>query len=296
VALERLLLQLPHQQILSLLQRLDMSMTDSLIPVLLRIFFRMYGQSLPALMLTHAVVFDAISPASLPAWKLLLQRDKQHPELRALMNLTNSLVKKDITIEQWSEAAEKASDSNAEAEDITAEKDVHQDGVTSYYLPNAGIVLIHPFFPAFCKTMQWVNEAQEWISEQAQQRAVLMLHYIASEKADIPEYELPLCKLLCGWPMHKPVRGLLDISEEEKAEAENLLEHMISNWPILKSTSTQGLRQSFLQRSGKLSQEEQGWRLRMEQQSFDMLLDHLPWTIGVVKTLWMKDLMYVDWV
>ena len=36
--------------------------------------------------------------------------------------------------------------------------------------------------------------------------------------------------------------------------------------------------------------------LQVEQRSYDMLLEHLPWTIGIIKLGFMKEALFVEWV
>jgi hypothetical protein len=98
-----------------------------------------------------------------------------------------------------------------------------------------------------------------------------------------------------GIPLGKFVRIEYELTEEEKRQANELLEAIIVNWPILKSTTINGLRQTFLQRTGTLSFREDKWHLFIEPESFDLLLDHLPWQINLVKLPWMKHLLQVQW-
>ena len=67
------------------------------------------------------------------------------------------------------------------------------------------------------------------------------------------------------------------------------------HWGALKSTSIDGLRNSFLMRNGKLSKEEI-WQLTVENKAWDVLLAQLPWGISMVKTPWMEELLYVHWM
>ena len=77
-------------------------------------------------------------------------------------------------------------------------------------------------------------------------------------------------------------------------EANELLLSIIEHWSILKNTSVEGLRQSFLQRDGKLTFFNNEWRLQVEQKSYDMLLQHLPWNRGLIRLPWMKHLLRTE--
>jgi len=67
------------------------------------------------------------------------------------------------------------------------------------------------------------------------------------------------------------------------------------HWKALGKTSVDGLRVAFLQRRGALREEEDGWRLQLEPESFDVLLGHLPWGLATVKLPWMTRPLYTDW-
>ncbi len=85
------------------------------------------------------------------------------------------------------------------------------------------------------------------------------------------------------------------LSDEEKQLVDGLLSSVIQQWSILKNTSIAGLRETFLQREGKLEIEEEANMLYVEAKSFDMLLDHIPWTISKLKFSWMKKVILVQW-
>ncbi|HRF39189.1 MAG TPA: contractile injection system tape measure protein, partial [Saprospiraceae bacterium] len=69
----------------------------------------------------------------------------------------------------------------------------------------------------------------------------------------------------------------------------------IDNWGALGSTSPDGLRGNFLVRDGKLTRTDLGRLLQVEAQSYDLLLDRLPWGINMVKLPWMEDMLFVEW-
>jgi hypothetical protein len=85
------------------------------------------------------------------------------------------------------------------------------------------------------------------------------------------------------------------MQEGDREEAETVLQSTINYWSVLKNTSIDGLRSSFVQRSGLLRRTENGWELQVEHQSFDMLLEHLPWSISIIKLSWMKQPLYTEW-
>ena len=77
---------------------------------------------------------------------------------------------------------------------------------------------------------------------------------------------------------------------------DEVLLSVIEHWNILQNTSVEGLRQSFLQRNGKLSYNGSEWLLQVEQQPYDMLLQHLPWNISMIKLPWMEQMLKTEWI
>jgi hypothetical protein len=52
-----------------------------------------------------------------------------------------------------------------------------------------------------------------------------------------------------------------------------------------------------LLRPGKLIRKEDGdWLLQVESRTFDVLLEHLPWGISMIKLPWMKKMLWVEWI
>jgi hypothetical protein len=123
-----------------------------------------------------------------------------------------------------------------------------------------------------------------------------LLHFLATGQESAPEYALALPKLLCNIPLETPVAALTGLTGPDKDEAMALLEAVIGHWQALRNTSPDGLRGTFLVRPGKLSLRGDGdYLLRIETQTFDILLDDLPWGISIVKFPWMEKLLWVEW-
>jgi hypothetical protein len=56
-----------------------------------------------------------------------------------------------------------------------------------------------------------------------------------------------------------------------------------------------GLRETFLQREGKLQPTHDGWKLRVQRKTLDVLVDQIPWSISVVFHAWMPQPIHVTW-
>ena len=77
---------------------------------------------------------------------------------------------------------------------------------------------------------------------------------------------------------------------------ESLILGMIQNWKAIGNTSIQGFRESFLNRKGVLTLDQNNyWHLKVEPKTFDMLLDSLPWSFSIIKHPWMDRVIHVKW-
>lgn len=160
------------------------------------------------------------------------------------------------------------------------------------FIDNAGLVLLHPFIPRLFKALG-IAEGEKLLRPE---RALCLLHYLATGHRTAPEYELLLPKLLCNVDFAFPAELDVGLTEQELKEAEKVLRAAVGHWDALGNTSEEGLRGAFLFRPGKLSRHEDGdWLLQVEPRSFDILLDRIPWGIGVVKLPWMKRMLWIDW-
>jgi len=178
-----------------------------------------------------------------------------------------------------------------ETVEIESKISINDEGIFIQY---AGIVLLHPFLPMLFKNLQFIKE-NSFIDEFSHQKAMFLLHYMATGSTTPEEHELVIEKILCAWALEKPVNNLIQISLNEQKEADGLLIEVIQRWEILKKTSFAGLREGFLQRNGKLYTKNNDLHLQIESGAIDMLLDHLPWNLSLIKLPWMNDILRVDW-
>ena len=161
---------------------------------------------------------------------------------------------------------------------------------------DAGLVLLHPFLTRFFAAVGLVTNEQGRIPDAELPRAAALLHWLMSGRDAIHEFELTTIKLLLGLEPDSVLlvsEGLL--SDDDRAEADALLEAVIAHWGALGKTGVAGLRISFLQRRGLLRRNERGWQLQVEPESFDMLLGKLPWGISIVKLPWMTRPIFTEW-
>lgn len=168
---------------------------------------------------------------------------------------------------------------------------IDEEGI---FVVDAGLVLIHTFLASLLKRLQVVEDSN-FAHKKDRQKAIYVLHYLATGTVSAEEYELVVPKVLCEWPVSLPVEKNIEITLEELAEADNMLQAAIEQWPVLKNTSISGLREAFLQRNGKIFTTKDKLHLQVEPNSLDVLLDQLPWNLSVIKLPWMKAILRVDW-
>ncbi|WP_341902087.1 contractile injection system tape measure protein [Fluviicola taffensis] len=184
--------------------------------------------------------------------------------------------------------------SSKEEKRIEQGKKTDETETTDFHTPveNAGLILLHPFLNPFFTEIGLLEGDQLTDPE----LAVHVLHYLATGQENSREYELQFEKFLCGIPEDEPIRQELPLSKEIKEEAENLLDAVLEHWTALRSDSPELLRNEFLQREAKIIIEEfQSTRLVFERKAQDILLEKLPWNLGIVKIDWRKDLLFVEW-
>lgn len=162
------------------------------------------------------------------------------------------------------------------------------------YIGNAGLVLLHPFLHTYFSRLGLLG-TEGFTGEEAQFKAVHLLQYLVDGMEEHPEQGLALNKLLCGLRVDEPVPFQVSFTEQEKEVSTELLNVLRVQWEKLKNTSIEGLRASFLQRQGALTEAEEGWKLQVEQRAYDVLLQTLPWGLGMIKLSWMKKIIYTEW-
>ena len=167
--------------------------------------------------------------------------------------------------------------------------------IKTSFVRHAGLVLLHPFLVPLMNTLGLLKPDKSFKNKKAAAHAVSLLHYLSTGETAPPEYNLTLPKLLCGVSSRTSIDRYKTLSAAEKEEAESLLQAVIKHWGALGQVSNDSLRQGFLQRDGKLSRRDSDWLLQVESQTLDILLDRLPWGIGIIKLPWMTNMLFVEW-
>lgn len=199
-------------------------------------------------------------------------------------------LEKGLTPKRLVEEVRKINDITIGSGELRGES-IDEEGLFVQY---AGIVLIHPFLSTLFKRLQWVKEGK-FEDDKSKQKALHLLHYAATGREEAEEYELVVPKILCNWPLAMPIERDVELNKNELDETDRMLIAVIEQWPVLQNTSADGLREGFLQRKGKYFKRNDKRYLQIESASIDVLLDQLPWNMGIIKLPWMKDMLWVEW-
>lgn len=171
--------------------------------------------------------------------------------------------------------------------------DVDRPGLV---VDHAGLVVLHPFLPRLFERLGVAPHGTTALDPTVLPRAAALLAYAAIADDNPFDFELGLIKVLLGLRPEAVVltpAGTLSAADRDEVDA--LLNSVIEHWKVLKHTSIAGLRGSFLQRRGLLSAIDGSWRLRVEPDLFDVLIDRLPWALGPIKLPWMTTLLFTEW-
>lgn len=167
------------------------------------------------------------------------------------------------------------------------------------YIRNAGLVLLAPMLPTLFERLGLLQPDEAGVpriaGEEAASRGVHLLQYLVDGRLDRPEPELALNKLLCGLPTAHPVAPSLAPSPGDLAQCDGLLAAVMGYWPAMKNSTGDALRQTFLQREGRLLHGPSKWTLQVQRKTVDVLVDQLPWSFSLVYHRWMTDPLHVTW-
>jgi hypothetical protein len=172
-------------------------------------------------------------------------------------------------------------------------------GPDPIYIDNAGLALASAFLPPLFNTLGMLSQEEDGRvrlrDPETSSRAVHLLQFLVDGRTDAPEPLLVLNKLLCGLPLGVPIERGIEPTEQEIEICHKLLRSILAGWPALANTSVEGLRETFLQREGRLERTDEGWRLRVSRKTLDILVDEVPWSLSVSFHGWMPQPLHVSW-
>lgn len=167
------------------------------------------------------------------------------------------------------------------------------------YIANSGLVLTSPFLPNFFQSLDYLvpdgEKGLQFRDSEALSRGVHMLQYLVDQKTATPEPLLVLNKILCGAQPGTPVEPEIVPTEKEIEMADLLLRSMMANWKAISGTSVAGLRETFLQREGRLESRSENWQVTVQRKTLDVLVDQIPWSFSVTFHRWMPKPVFVTW-
>lgn len=167
-------------------------------------------------------------------------------------------------------------------------------------LRSAGLILLHPYLPRLFAALGWIDASHpqgEPFPWSRLPQAAALLNWLATGRDEPFEFELGTAKLLLGLnpDFALPVAADL-IGEAEREEGTALLGAVVEHWSALGQTSIAGLRVAFLQRGGLLYPAADGWLLRPQGETYDLLIDRLPWGISIIRLPWMQRSLHTEWL
>lgn len=190
----------------------------------------------------------------------------------------------------------KASESSKveEQEDLTIPTEDYKDTDESIYINNAGLVLFNPYITTFLSKLG-MTEKGKFKDEESTFRSVHLLQLLVSE-ASYEEHELVLNKILCNLPVSSAIPMDIEIKPAEKQLAKELIEVTMKRWKKGSSGSKESFRASFINRDGRLSMINEEWHLKVDKRGYDVILQTLPWSYGMIKLPWMLKPLIVEWI
>ncbi|PKV49121.1 hypothetical protein ATE84_1138 [Aquimarina sp. MAR_2010_214] len=213
---------------------------------------------------------------------------------KEIVSITSAMISKKLDFSEIKEMKTLTKDlhTDKQQEEIQIDTGEYESEV---YIKNAGLVLVHPYLNLFFEAAKMTDDKGN-IKPDEREKAVHLLHYLATKDENPSESSLVFEKFLCGFPIHKPIQRTVKLSKNLKKEAEDLLNSVLKYWGALKNTSPDGLREGFIKREGKLVLgDESKYRVIVEKKTQDILLEKLPWNHTLIRLPWIDKLVFVEW-
>lgn len=166
-----------------------------------------------------------------------------------------------------------------------------EQGIT---IQNAGVVILNAYVVMLFERLSLV-QANAFVSDEAQTDAVHYLQYLVTGASQTEEALLVLNKVLCGISIEVPIKDGIEVSQEQEALMQGLIEAAISYWPAIGQSSIDGFRGNWLVRDGILREEVERWTLTVEKRAYDILMLKSPFSFSIIKFPWMPKPLYVNW-
>lgn len=180
-----------------------------------------------------------------------------------------------------------------------ANQDLLEDRIdpdTLISIGNAGLVILNPIFSPLFERCNLLRD-NTFTTLESHEKAVFILHYLATGDLELDESQSVLYKILCGMDINHPIPKTVKLSQNILNLCDDAMQSIISEWKALKNTGVEGLRENFIKREGNLKDQGDSYTLDVNQESVDVILNYSPppWTVGMIKLPWMKKMLYVNW-
>ena len=163
----------------------------------------------------------------------------------------------------------------------------------SILIHNAGLVLLHPFLKTLFHECNLIVNNQ-FKGVRSLNKAVFLMEYIATGENTLdPDNNYIINKILTGMDPVKSVITYSRLTKSEKDQCKLLLTSVLKTWGPLAKTSIEGLRGSFLSRTGLYYKDMK--TLTVERSTLDILLNDVPWSISLIHFPWMTDFVKIEW-
>lgn len=164
-------------------------------------------------------------------------------------------------------------------------------------IPNAGLALLSPWLPRLFLMTGLLNEDRKDFRDTGSRiRAIFMLQYLVGQnKQEYTEQELAFNRVLAGCPFSVPLPTRLELKSEEISVLDSLLNAVKANWTKMQHINMKGFQQSFIERDARGENQEEKWTVTVNERSFDVLLDSVPWQFRLIHYPWLKKPVYIQW-
>ncbi|OHX65971.1 contractile injection system tape measure protein [Flammeovirga pacifica] len=169
-----------------------------------------------------------------------------------------------------------------------------KNGRQELAIENTGLCLLSPYIPHLFKSLDLIVN-QQFEEEGNLKLAIQVLHYMATKKRNIQlDDNVIFLKLLTGCPIDQFLEFDEELPSSYVDEVEHLLEVVQQHWKVYKNKDNDGLRVMFLMRNARLNFGNE-ILIKVENSTYDILMNTLPWTYSRVHFPWMENSLRVEW-
>ena len=150
----------------------------------------------------------------------------------------------------------------------------------------AGIGLLAPYISQLFRHLGYTN-GYEFKDEKSRLKAYSLLMKLSDDGK---------CNLLVGYICDLNNHALLvELEEEELEELKKMLNAAVNSWGKLKNISLESFIKYWIRRKGVLIEVENFYKLSVQRETGDILLDFINWDYKNIKFPWMKKPLIVEW-